>query len=192
MFCQIIFFHNQFYFGQNEIEIDLNKTAFNCKLAAEKDHTKAMFNLLIEGKGVTVNKEEAARYIKIAADNGHSKAMHKYAIMLEKGESVKINTNESARYYKLAADEGEVEAMFRYACFKYGAFFSMEKRFEIDKKKRAASYFKIFADKNHIFSALHYAAMLDKGDGIVQDAIEVEKYYDKAADNGHVEAMYRL
>lgn len=70
MFCQIFFFHNQFYFGQNETEIDLNKTAFNCKLAAEKDHTKAMFNLLIEGKGVTVNKEEAARYIKIAADNG--------------------------------------------------------------------------------------------------------------------------
>ena len=185
--------YKQFYFGQNGTEIDLNKAVYNCKLAADKGHVKAMFNyglLLNDGKSVIVDKKEAARYMKLAADRGHSQAMHKYAIMLEKGEGVKTNHEESARYFKLAADKGEVEAMFKYACFKFGAVLSNDSNVVVDKKE-AATYFKMAADKGHLYSTFYYAAMLHKGDGIGVDLNEAVKYYEKAANKGHIESMYR-
>ncbi|KAK8867210.1 hypothetical protein M9Y10_010187 [Tritrichomonas musculus] len=56
-----------------------------CKLAADKGHTRSMFNygkMLSEGRGVPVNETEASRYYKMAADKGHRKAMNKYTHIL--------------------------------------------------------------------------------------------------------------
>lgn len=54
---------------------------------------------------LAVNKPEAARYFKMAADKGHIKAMHNYAIGLYFDDGTAINKPEAIRYFKMAADK---------------------------------------------------------------------------------------
>lgn len=55
-----------------------------------------------KGKGTDVNKTEAAKWYKLAADNGNSHAMYKYAVMSELGEGIEANQILAQEYYKKA------------------------------------------------------------------------------------------
>lgn len=66
-----------------------------------------------------MNKEEAAKYYKIAADNGQINAMNNYALMIDNGEGVKMNKEEAAKYYKIAADKGDINAIYNYGVMLY-------------------------------------------------------------------------
>ena len=57
--------------------------------------------MLYNGIGVNLNKKEAAKYFKMAADEGDVSGMRNYAIMLENGEGMKANKREAARIFKL-------------------------------------------------------------------------------------------
>ena len=47
--------------------------------------------------------------MRLAADQGHSKAQYEYGGYLRSGYGVNVNPVESARYLKLAADQGVTE-----------------------------------------------------------------------------------
>ena len=70
--------------------------------------------MLDNGEGVAMNKKEACRYFKMAADKGDITAMKNYGFMLEDGEGVAMNKEEASRYYKMAADKGDIDAKNRY------------------------------------------------------------------------------
>ena len=80
------FFQNYLKFKHGRgVPADMEEAGRYCKLAADKGHTRAMFNygkMLSEGRGVPVNETEACRYYKMAADKGHRKAMNKYTHIL--------------------------------------------------------------------------------------------------------------
>ena len=57
--------------------------------------------MLYKGDGIAVNKKEAVRYYKMAADKGNENAMFIYAAMLYKGDGIAVNKIEAARYYKI-------------------------------------------------------------------------------------------
>ena len=57
--------------------------------------------MLNEGDGIESNKEEAAKYYKMAADKGHIESMFSYASMLNEGDGIDENKTEAAKYYKL-------------------------------------------------------------------------------------------
>jgi TPR repeat protein len=56
--------------------------------------------------GISQNDFEAAKYFRLAADQGDFDAMFAYAVCLAKGLGVSQNVTEAARYFRLAAGGG--------------------------------------------------------------------------------------
>lgn len=81
--------------------------ALSAFIEAEKNEKDVVLKLKIadmyyKGKGTDVNKTEAAKWYKLAADNGNSHAMYKYAVMSELGEGIEANQILAQEYYKKA------------------------------------------------------------------------------------------
>lgn len=57
--------------------------------------------MLLKGDGILVNKDEAAKYLKLAADKGNKEAILRYANMLINEHAVEKNRKDLARYYEL-------------------------------------------------------------------------------------------
>lgn len=62
-------------------------------------------SMCFQGDGIPENKKEAAKYCKMAADNGHKTAMKMYALMCEKGVGIPVNLDEARRYRNMANGE---------------------------------------------------------------------------------------
>jgi TPR repeat protein len=61
---------------------------------------------LLKGEGIERNPIEAAKYYKMAADQGYHVSQWNYGALLMKGEGIERNPIEAAKYYKMAADQG--------------------------------------------------------------------------------------
>jgi localization factor PodJL len=68
-----------------------------------------------EGRGVTANLEEAARWFERAASKGLTPAQFRYASMLEKGQGVKKDLTAAHKLYVAAAGKGHAKAMHNLA-----------------------------------------------------------------------------
>lgn len=55
---------------------------------------------LYDGKGVEMNKKEAAKYYKKASDLGHANASYQYGRMLYFGQGIILNKKEASKYLK--------------------------------------------------------------------------------------------
>ena len=62
--------------------------------------------MLQNGLGVVRNCENAVRWMKAAADQGHALAQHGIGFMYLEGECVDKDPGEAARWFKLAAEQG--------------------------------------------------------------------------------------
>ena len=71
--------------------------------------------MLLNGTGIDVNKEEAAKYLKKSADENVIVAMHQYGLMLFDGNGIEVNKEEAAKYFKKAADLGNVDSFKKYS-----------------------------------------------------------------------------
>ena len=56
--------------------------------------------MIYEGAIPSVNRSEAAKYFKMAADKGNKEAMSNYATIKYKGEIVPADKKEAAKYLK--------------------------------------------------------------------------------------------
>ena len=76
--------------------------------------------LFREGRFVDQNIEKFERYLKLAANNGHSDAQFKLGEFYHKGqESTSSNLKEAAKYYSRAAYHGNAEAKAALAELEY-------------------------------------------------------------------------
>lgn len=131
--------------------------------------------------GYPVDKEKSAYYLKIAADQGHLKAINNLAVALDRGDGVPKDRAAAAKYYKMAADKGHTVAQGN-----YGFMLLKGKGVEQDKEE-ALRYFEMAADSG-------YAKVLDPivqlfDEGVFTSFDEQLKYYKLAADNGNESAM---
>ena len=103
---------------------------------------------LENGRGVSQNYEEAARYYKLSADQGDAPGQCNYGACLEHGRGVSQNYEEAARYYKLSADQGNAQGQFCYGlCLEHGRGVSQN-------REEAARYYKLSADQGHFLAGL--------------------------------------
>ena len=51
----------------------------------------------MKGNADTLDKQETAKYMKMAADNGNADAMNYYAQMLENGDGIPIDYKEASK-----------------------------------------------------------------------------------------------
>jgi TPR repeat protein len=68
----------------------------------------------MKGEAVELNPIEAAKYYRLAADQGESVYQWKYGDFLVEGKCFEPNPIEAARYYKMAADQGSGYAQLLY------------------------------------------------------------------------------
>ena len=69
---------------------------------------------LYKGDGVALDKEEAFKYFKMAADKGKKEAMFYCSNILNFADGIQANKEEALIYYKKAADKGHLHAMNEY------------------------------------------------------------------------------
>ena len=62
------------------------------------------------GRGVVRDYEQALKWIRLAAEQGHSDAQHYLAAMYEAGEGVAQDYKEAMRWFRLSADQGNGKA----------------------------------------------------------------------------------
>ncbi|KAK8890602.1 hypothetical protein M9Y10_035381 [Tritrichomonas musculus] len=60
--------------------------------------------MLYEGRGIPMNKKEAGKYLKMAADAGYANAMKDYSYMLSNGDGIPIDKKEAKRYSELVSE----------------------------------------------------------------------------------------
>ena len=131
-------------------------------------YTNITCDLFNGEKTIPIDRKEAARYFKKAADEGkHMKSMLAYAEMKFHSvcKEISVDKSESALYYELAANIGnDVNAIHFFAMMKY---FGCK---EVPANKKLAAFnFKRAADLGHVDSMRRYASMLINGDGIDRD-----------------------
>ena len=79
-----------------------------------------------------VNKEVAARYYKLVAENRYTFSMNFYTTMNYQGNGIAVNKVEAAKYFKMSADKGVPGAMEGYA-------FLLTKGEGVEKNKQEAA-----------------------------------------------------
>lgn len=113
------------------------KTAFECYKDAcgLYKYGLMLYNGDIDTK--KINKEEAIKYIKNAADKGRIEAMIFCGDYLRTEKGTVKYMRKAAKYYKLTADKGNILGTFIYSCINYANNF-MDSEESIKYIKKAA------------------------------------------------------
>ena len=137
----------------------------------------------VEGRGVPLNLEEAARWFERAASKGITPAQFRYASMLEKGQGVKKDLAAAQRLYIAAANKGHAKAMHNLAVlYAEGA----EGRPDY---ATAAEWFRKAAQHGVADSQYNLGVLAARGLGTEKNLIEAYKWFALAAAQGDREAI---
>jgi localization factor PodJL len=135
-----------------------------------------------EGKGVTANFDEAAKWYDRAAQAGVVPAIFRLGTLYEKGLSVKKDVDTARRYYMQAAERGNAKAMHNLAVLDAdgggkGADY-----------KNAAQWFRKAADRGVADSQFNLGILYARGIGVEQNLAESFKWFSLAAAQGDADS----
>jgi len=138
-----------------------------------------------DGKGVTANFDEAAKWYDRAAQAGVVPAIFRLGTFYEKGLSVKKDTDIARRYYLQAAERGNAKAMHNLAVLDAdgggkGADY-----------KSAAQWFRKAADRGVADSQFNLGILYARGIGVEQNLAESFKWFSLAAAQGDADAAHK-
>jgi localization factor PodJL len=153
--------------------------------AALKGDPTAAFEVGVrfaEGKGVTVNFDEAAKWYDRAAHAGVVPAIFRLGTFYEKGLSVTKDIDIARRYYLQAADRGNAKAMHNLAVLDAdgggkGANYS-----------NASQWFRKAAERGVADSQYNLGILYARGIGVEQNLAESFKWFSLAAAQGDADA----
>jgi localization factor PodJL len=135
-----------------------------------------------EGKGVTANYDEAAKWYDRAAQAGVVPAVFRLGTLYEKGLSVKKDIDTARRYYMQAAERGNAKAMHNLAVLDADG----------DGKganyKNAAQWFRKAADRGVADSQFNLGILYARGIGVEQNLAESFKWFSLAAAQGDADS----
>ena len=136
----------------------------------------------MEGRGVSANLEEAAKWFERAASKGLPPAQFRYASMLEKGQGVKKDLVAAHKLYVAAAAKGHAKAMHNLAVlYAEGA----------DGKPdyaSAAQWFRKAAEHGVADSQYNLGVLVTRGLGTEKNIAEAYKWFALAAAQGDRDA----
>lgn len=160
----------------------------HCLQAAREGVADAQYHLAIRLLYSSGNKDEqeAVRFFRMAAVQGHAHAQGYLGMCYAKGTGVAKNEQEAARYYGLAADQGHVAAQrVLGACYQKGI--------GVDKNmQEAARYYKLAADQGDAVAQYLIGLFYANGFGVPKNDQEAERYLRLAAAQGDVDAQRHL
>jgi TPR repeat protein len=133
------------------------------------------------------SKTEAAKWYRMAADQGNMEAKFRLARLLQEGEGgVKKDLKTAAKFYREAAEAGNIEAQnwLGYS-YEYGL------GLEVDNAK-AAEWYRKSADAGLGIGQNNLGLLYLNGKGVKRDYDEAFKLFDEAAKKGDAWAINNL
>ena len=155
------------------------------RAAANKGDPAAAFEIGIrfaEGKGVSVNYEEAAKWYERAAQGGIVPAIFRLGALHEKGLGTKKDIETARRYYMQAAERGSAKAMHNLAVL------DADGGTAGPNYKGAAQWFRKAAERGVADSQFNLAVLYARGIGVEQNLAESFKWFSLAAAQGDAES----
>lgn len=130
-----------------------------------------------------IDKAEAAKFFKIAADNGNAESMEQLSNMLRNGDGITENIQESIRYLNMAIDKGNFYAKILYARYLFDGFY-----YEKNEEKAERIYDEVIekGDSRHV---LEIAYCYQKGKFAKKDIKKAAELYKIAYDRGSTKSI---
>lgn len=136
--------------------------------------------------GVTKDDAEAARWTRLAADQGFPPAEYDMALLYFTGRGVTKDDAESARWLQKAADKGVAPAQNNLALL-----YAVGQGVPKDLKK-AAQLFRQAADQGFAEAENNLGVLYANGEGVKKDPKQAMKWFQKAAAQGHPAAQRNI
>jgi localization factor PodJL len=156
------------------------------RAAALKGDPSAAYEIGVryaEGKGVTSNFDEAAKWYDRAAQAGVVPAIFRLGTLYEKGLSVKKDVDIARRYYLQAAERGNAKAMHNLAVL------DADGGGKGANYKNASQWFRKAADRGVADSQFNLGILYARGIGVEQNLAESFKWFSLAAAQGDADSM---
>jgi TPR repeat protein/SpoVK/Ycf46/Vps4 family AAA+-type ATPase len=191
------------------IENGVPEEVLRLRVAANAGDMNAQYKLGLSyasGAGGTKNDDEAARWYRLAADQGHVDAQCKlsqhYRIAAEQGyayaqfglgwiyehgKGVTKDVQEAIRWYRRAAEQG-----YAYAQYQIGACYNNGADTVLTDKEEAVRWYRLAAEQGFANAQYGLGFSYTKGDGVSKDDTEAVRWYRLAADQGHAGAQNNL
>jgi uncharacterized protein len=136
------------------------------------------------GEGVSVDLDEAVRWIRSAAEEGVPDAQFNLGVMYEDGKGISRDIPDALRWYRLAAQRGFVNAQINLSnCFHNGV--------GVDKDESLAAWWvSLAADQGDVDAQLNLGTRYMNGIGVGNDAFEALFWFNLAAKAGSVDAIH--
>jgi len=160
----------------------------NLRAAALKGDAIAAYEVGVrfaEGKGVSQNLEEAAKWYDRAAQAGIIPAVFRLGTLYEKGMGVKKDVELARRYYLQAAERGNAKAMHNLAVL------DADGGGKGPNYKSASQWFRKAADHGVADSQFNLGILYARGIGVEQNLAESFKWFTLAAAQGDTDASHK-
>ncbi len=167
----------------NETIIDIER----CITEANQGDAKAQNDLgfmLLNGLGVKKNYEEAAKWIKKAAEQEYLIAQNNLGYLYLEGLGVKQNYEEGVKWIKKAAEQECADAQFNLGCLCIEGL-GLEQNYE-----EGVKWIEKAAEQEHAEAQKYLGSFFLHGVGVEQNFVEAEKWYRYSLKNGCVESEY--
>ena len=138
------------------------------------------------GEGVAQDYSEAAKWFRIAADQGDADAQNKLGGMYSNGQGVTQDYNEAVKWYRLAANQGCADAQLVLG-FMYKRGYGVTQNYD-----EAVKWYRLGADQGNAEAQNNLGFMYDNGLGVLPNRYEAVQWYRLAADQGLSLAQFNL
>jgi len=139
-----------------------------------------------EGRGVTADLKEAARWYELAAARGFAPAEYRLANLYEKGQGVAPDIDRARKLYETAAAKGNASAMHNLAVLLATGLGSDGPDFDA-----AAKWFQKASELGVRDSQFNLAILYARGNGVKPDIEESYKWFAIAARDGDQDAAQK-
>jgi uncharacterized protein len=160
------------------------------KLQAEEGLRDAQYQYayhLVTGQGVEENLSVARQWFIKAADQGHTEAQYRLALILLQGKGDGNSTpGEAAKWFLKAANRGHVDAQFNLGRL------CLDGRGVTQDSANALAWLTLAATQSHTSALFLLGRMNENGQGTKEDAESAYALYEKAAYQGHPAAQYKI
>jgi len=130
--------------------------------------------------------ENAVRYFRKAAEQGHAPAQNNLGVCYENGKGVEKDVYEAVKWYRKAAEQRYVLAQYNLGvCYANGA--GVEK--DMDE---AVKWIRKAAEQKYAPAQFGLGVCYANGAGVERDMEKAVKWYRKAAEQGLAPAQYNL
>jgi TPR repeat protein len=177
------------YYDRDGVNQDYEKSAYWCKLAAEKGHVEAqvrMGYMYYKGLGVTRDYAEAVRWYRKAAEAGHAMGMNNLGTLYESGLGLTKSYTEAVRWYRKAAEAGHAMGMNNLG-------YMYEKGLGVNKNyTEAVRWYRKAAEAGNAWGSHNLGVMYRDGLGLTKSFTEAVRWYRNAIQLGNSKAMTEL